>query len=257
MRFFACFFHELRTLCISSATYWAASLFLGLVGVLYLFILQGYSLGGREDSPMLAFFSIFWLPVFFLVPLLTMRSLADERRQGTLESLMTTPISGLAVVFAKFLAAYCIYFLLWFFALSFPFLASFALGATAMGIPLVERTSLLGGFSFVALSGLLYISIGIFASSMTRSQLVSGMLSFTLIFVCMLAGRFMGEFSGAAFGGADQVWQGFQGAVEYLQTFSFLQEFSTGIIDSRPLFLYVSSTFVLLCITGWVVESKA
>ena len=87
--FFILLKHELRMLFISPATYIAAVLFLCLMGFLYWAILRSMVNTPSETLPTVQFFSVFWIPVFFVVPLLTMRSIAGERSIGTLD----TPVS--------------------------------------------------------------------------------------------------------------------------------------------------------------------
>jgi ABC-2 type transport system permease protein len=112
---------------------------------------------------------------------------------------------------------------------------------------------LAGSFLFLATSGLLFISIGIFASSVTRSQLVAGMLTFTTLFVVIIGGQQMGNLAEA---GSDlSSWA--VATVNYLQIFEHLDDFSRGIIDTRPFFYYASTTFLLLGLSTLVIEAKS
>ncbi|MEI2420632.1 hypothetical protein V6O07_10195, partial [Arthrospira platensis SPKY2] len=77
-------------LLIAPATYVAAVLFFILMGFLFWAILQAMVEKPEDVLPSVQFFSIFWIPVFFVVPLLTMRSIAGERANGTLDTLLTT-----------------------------------------------------------------------------------------------------------------------------------------------------------------------
>ena len=183
--------------------------------------------------------------------MLTMRSIAEERRLGTLEALMTTPISSGELVLAKFTAAYCFYVALWALTLAYPLLATFALGTRA-DPRLLDWPSLLGGLTFVAVSGTLFVSIGIFASSMTRSTLVAGMLSFSLLFIIILSGGILTKLTLIDVGSFEWLNE----SIEYLKTFRHLEDFSRGVIDSRPFFFYLSNTLLLLGLTTLVVESK-
>ena len=114
--------HELRMLLISPATYIAGVLFFGLMGFLYWAILRSFVNSPSETLPSIDFFRAFWIPVFFVVPLLTMRSIAGERDNGTLDTLMTTPASRTAVALSKFTGAYLFYMFLWILTLAFPLL---------------------------------------------------------------------------------------------------------------------------------------
>ena len=251
--FFVLLKHELRMLLISPPTYIAAVLFLGLMGFLYWAILRGMVNTPEESLPIVQFLSIFWIPVFFVVPLLTMRSIAGERSTGTLDTLMTTPTSRLAVILSKFAGAYTFYMLLWLATLSFPLIAATFFPSSAVNCNMLEPASIIGGFTFLALSGILFISIGIFASSITRSQLVAGMLSFTTLFVVIIGGQQLGNI---AEGGADlSFWM--SELVNYLQIFQHLDDFSRGVIDTRPFFYYTSTGLLLLGLSTLVIEAKA
>ena len=93
-------------LLVSPATYVAATLFLGFMGFVFTKILEIYSTTPQEISPAGVFFELFWMPVCVMVPMLTMKCLAEERRLGTIETLLTAPITTTEVVLAKFGAAY-------------------------------------------------------------------------------------------------------------------------------------------------------
>ncbi len=251
--FFTLLFHELRLLLIAPSTYVAAVLFLLLMGFIYLWAIRAAALAPQEDLPSSQFFQLFWLPVCFVVPLLTMRSIAEERRLGTLETLMTTPTTALEVVISKWLAGYIFYAGLWALTLGFPLLAYDGMPAGAADARLLDPASLAGGYAFVVLTGALHVALGLFASSLTRSTLVAGMLGFSLLFVLIVSGRLLMQIPGTE----GQLLALAREPVEYLQTFRHLEDFSRGVVDSRPLFLYLSNTVLVLGLTSLVVESKA
>jgi ABC-2 type transport system permease protein len=251
--FFILLKHELRMLLISPPTYIAAVLFLCLMGFLYWAILRGMVNTPEDTLPIVQFLSIFWIPVFFVVPLLTMRSIAGERSIGTLDTLMTTPTSRIAVVLSKFSGAYTFYMLLWLATLGFPWITATLFPSAAITGGLMEPAPIIGGFAFLAISGILFVSIGIFASSITRSQLVAGMLTFTTLFVVIIGGQQLGNISQS--GGNLNGW--IDGVVNYLQIFQHLDDFSRGIIDTRPFFYYTSTGALLLGLATLVIEAKA
>jgi ABC-2 type transport system permease protein len=244
--------HELRMLAVSVATYSAAVLFLIIMGLWYFFVLQHFDDELQNDPPATLFFQIFFISVFVIVPLLTMKSLAEERRFGTLETMLTTPASALEIVLAKYFAAYFFYVALWALTLFFPLIAIKFLHATEPNSPLRDTASLTGGFLFMCFSGLLYVALGVFASSLTRNTLVAGMLSFSILFVLIFAGNYLTllHLQGA--------WLShLQPAVDYLQVFNHLKDFSRGVVDTRPFFLYASNTLLVLGVTTLVVEARA
>src|ERR1043165_9792063 len=111
--FFTLLSHEIRMLLVSPATYVAATLFLAFMGLIFTKILEIYGTAPQEHSPAHLYFPFFWLPVCVMVPLLTLKCLAEERRLGTIETLLTTPVTTTEVVLAKFGAAYFLYMALW------------------------------------------------------------------------------------------------------------------------------------------------
>jgi ABC-2 type transport system permease protein len=245
--------HELRMLVVSAATYSASVLFLLLMGLLYFLVLYQFDDAMRDVPPSAQYFQIFWIPVVFVVPLLTMKSLSEERRHGTLEAMLTTPASTLEIVLAKYFAAYFFYIALWTLTLLFPWIALKYLAPASLDSPLRDTASLAGGFMFVSISGLLYVALGIFASSLTRNTLVAGMLSFSMLFVLIIGGNVLLHLP----------WQNvsfltqFHGVVEYLQPFQHLEDFNHGVIDTRPFFLYASNTILVLGMTTLAVEARA
>lgn len=236
-------------LLINPSTYIAAFLFLCVEGVLYWAILEGMVNTSSEVLPTVQFFSLFWIPVFFIVPLLTMRSIAGERSAGTLYTLMTTPTSSAVIILSKFAGAYLFYMLLWALTPGFPLLTRKLYPQAAESGALLEIAPMVGSFVFLATSGLLFISIGIFASSITRSQLVAGMLSFTLLFMIVVGGQ-------QVINWVDDVSPRGNPVANYLQIFEHLDDFSRGIIDTRPFFYYGSTGFLLLGLSTLIIETK-
>lgn len=243
--------YELRTLLVSPATYVAAVLFLILMGILYHGIIKDFSLREHTVGPTEVFFQVFALPVLFMVPLLTMKAVAEERRLGTLSTLLSTPISSAEVVVAKFLAAWLFYCALWAATITFPLLATYVAPQEEVSRMLIDIPAYVGGLTFVCFSGLLFVAVGIFSSSMTRSQLVAGMLTFSILFILVLGPRLV-EAQDLA------LWaEWLQGPLKYFNTDEHREDFARGILDSRPVVYYLTNTVIVLVLSMLVVESKA
>lgn len=252
--FLTIFKYELRLLFISPSTYVAGTIFLALMGGLYWLALQRSSLGSLGDAlPVEVYFQLFFVPLLILVPLITMRSFAEERRTGTLGALMTTPTGAFAIVLGKFFAAYALYIVLWGLALGFPISAWIMLRDLYPDPRLLAAGSMLGGAIFVALSGLLYIAVGILASSLTRSMLVAGLLTSCILFILVVSGGVLQLLPLENY----ESLSGLGNIVEYLSTFRHLENFSRGLIDSRPFFLFTSGALLALGLTAINIESKA
>ena len=161
------------------------------MALIYWTIIRDLTVVASESLPSTTYFRAFWLPSLFVVPLLTMRTVAEERRMGTLATMLTTPATPLSLVLGKFFAAYVFYCSLWGLTVSFPYIFSGLMPYATFDGLLVDRAPILGGMAFVAISGLLFIAVGIFSSSLTRSQLVAGMLTFTLLFLTIASANLM------------------------------------------------------------------
>lgn len=240
--------HEIRMLLVNPFTYVAAVLFLGLTGFMFTDLLEQYSRTPQEASPATTFFQTFWLPVIFMIPLLTMRAIADERRNGTLETLMTTPVSAGEVILGKYTAAYLLYLALWastgvfFLVLSrFPVDTRF-----------FDAGPLVGGYLYIAVSGLFFVAIGIFTSSLSRSQPVAAVLSGTLLIALIIGGNLAADLEILN----HESLQGVKSALSYAQVFDHLHDFTRGIIDTRHVLFYLSGACSAIILSVLSVEAK-
>lgn len=240
--------HEIRTLLFSASTYVAAVLFLFTMGFIFAGILESFARTPQETPPAAMFFELFWFPVLFMVPLLTMKSIADERRQGTLETLLTAPISAGEVVLAKFGAAYVLYLLMWGSTYGFHVILDYY----AHDARFIEPGPLLGGYLFIAVSGLLYIAVGIFASSLTRSQAVAGILSFTILLGLIGGLSYVSELGAL---GQDFL-SPLRTTLEGLRIPGHVDDFTHGIVDTRQVFFYLTGAILALLFSILGVEAK-
>ena len=239
---------EIRALLFSPITYVTAVLFLLVMGGLFTVILDQYSKEALEIAPAVTFFSSFWIPVFFMVPSLTMKSFAEERRMGTLETLLTSPVSTTEVVLGKLSAAYLFYLLLWGATIGFHYI----LHIYARDVRYLDSGPLIGGYLFIAVSGLLFISVGILASALTRSYEVAAILSFTILFSLIFGLRFLGQTSALN----AEVFQPVKTTVDLLQILGHVDDFTRGIIDTRQVFFYVTGSVLALIFSILSVEYK-
>ncbi len=240
--------HEVRMLLVSTNTYIAAVAFLSLMGFIFTGILEDYSKAVQDVSPASVFFQLYWLPVFFMVPLLTSKCLSEERRLGTIETLLTTPVTTAEVVLGKYAAAYLLYIAFWGSTSGlFYILKRFAGDAR-----LIDPGPIVGGYLFVAVSGLLFVAIGVFASSLSRNQSVAGILSLTFLVGIIFGGRYLGSVSWLD----REALAPLKDAVEYAQINQHFQDFTRGVVDTRELLFYVSGTVLALIFSVLSVEAK-
>jgi len=246
--------HEIRMLLVNPGTYIAGVFFLAIMGSIFVDLLAAFSATPQEASPATVFFRLFWVPVLFMVPLLTMKSISEERRHGTLETLLTAPVSTTEVVLGKYGAAYFFYILLWGSTAAFFYIFQSYAGDSRFFDrgPLVGGyLPLVGGYLFIAVSGLFFVAIGILASSLSRNQAVAGFLCFTLL-ALMLGLNFISDadlFSSETF-------SPFKGVVQRAQIFQHLDDFSRGIIDTRQLLFYIGGATLTLIMSILGLEAK-
>lgn len=246
--YFTLLSHEVRMLLVNPSTYIAATLFLGVMGFMFTGILESYSKTPQDASPAQVFFSVFWFPVLFIVPLLTMKCLAEERRLGTIETLLTTPVTTAEVVLAKYSAAYLLYVSLWASTGGFFYILKKFAGDSRF----LDSGPLIGGYLFVAVSGLLFVAVGVFASSLSRNQAVAGILCFTMLAGLIVGVRFLSDASWLS----RDILLPVKSAVDYAQIFSHYDDFTRGVIDTRQILFYVSGTVLALIFSILGVEVK-
>ena len=174
--------------------------------------------------------------VLFLAPMLAMRIFAEEKRSGTMELLVTSPVSDIAIVVGKWLAAVILYAIIVIIgALSLLFL--FLYGKPDW------KPVLIGILGLIFLGGAL-LALGAWLSSTTKNQIVAAVASFVL-FLALLAIGWGAEF--------DTTWWGqFR---QYMSVTSHLDSFSKGIIDSKDVVYYLSLTFIGLFLANRSLES--
>jgi len=186
----------------------------------------------------------FWVIVLIGVPLITMRSFAQEKHSGTFETLMTTPVSDVVVVAGKYAGALLMYCLMW--VPLAPLLLVLRHYVTAPGALDygVLGTTALGMF----LLGGLYVAMGCLASSLTRSQVIAAIVTFAAGVAMFLLG-FLAQ--------ATPPQLGFPALIlHHVNMLAHMRDFSRGLLDTRALVFYTTATFLLLYLNLKAVESR-
>ncbi len=186
----------------------------------------------------------FWLILMLASPVITMRSFALEKDSGTFETLMTAPVSDRQVVAAKFAGALIFYGIICQPLLLCALVLRYFGGAQeAFDFGLLAATGL-----GILLLGCLYMSLGVFASSLTRSQVTAAMISFAgglTLFMASFANPGTGERSG--------ILAAVLAAINLRQ---HMDSFAAGIVDTRAVLMLLSLTALFLFLTLRVVESR-
>jgi ABC-2 type transport system permease protein len=217
-----------------------------LVGLSFVVLLNNL---GNDASPMPVtelFYrtQFFWLIVILATPVITMRLFALERFSGTFETLMTAPVRDTSVVLAKFSAALIFYLVMW-----LPMLAClFVVQHYARQSGALEPRALGSLYLGIGLIGALFLSLGCFASALTRSQMVAAMVTL-MLGVSLFALGFLADQVEAAASWQSQV-------LSRLALFDQMHDFARGVVDTRTVVLYLSLTFFFLFLTLRAVESR-
>jgi len=173
----------------------------------------------------------FWISVLMIAPLLTMRSFSEEKRTGTIEVLLSAPVADWQVALSKFLGAWLSYCALW--ALTAVFFLLLRL-YTAL-----DWGPILSGYLGTWGLGAVFIAVGVWASSVTRNQVIAAAAGFVimlLLFSIGLLDMFVTDPESRAL-------------VSYLSLLEHFQHFSKGLLDSRPVVFYLSLTALALFLT--------
>jgi ABC-2 type transport system permease protein len=186
----------------------------------------------------------FWMVLLLACPVITMRLFALEKYSGTFETLMTAPVNDVQVVLAKFTAAMVFYMLMW-----LPSLVCILVLRRYTNHVEVLDPGLLGStFLGIFLLGGLFMSLGCFASALTRNQITAAMisfvLSFSLLLLSLLAHRHI-----ASTGWVTDV-------LSQVSLVDQMNDFARGLVDTRHIVFYVTLTFFFLFLTLRVVESR-
>jgi ABC-2 type transport system permease protein len=184
-------------------------------------------------NPLSAFFGgsvLFFIPLLVFAPVLTMRLLAEERHTGTIEPLLTAPITTASVVLGKYLAALVFWVALWLPTLMYVWITS-QFGRIDAGAVLTSYLGVLG-------IGVYYMAIGVAMSALAKNQIVAALLSFMLLSGLFAVGllSFLDTFAS------------YRDAIDYISLWGHMQAFSKGIVDTRFLVfdLSVAALFVYL-----------
>ena len=169
--------------------------------------------------------------LLFMLPMLTMRSFAEEKRSGTIELLLTSPLTDFQIILGKFLGAMALYTLM--------------LSLTLVHIGVLfwygepEWAPVLSGYLGLLLMGGSFISIGLAISSMTKNQIVAGVSTFAVLLLFWII-NWMGDASGTMT----------QSVLAYLSILEHLDDFSKGVIDTTHVTYYVSFITLGLFLTA-------
>jgi ABC-2 type transport system permease protein len=177
--------------------------------------------------------------VILIAPALTMRLFSEEQKLGTLELLLTAPIRDIEIVLGKFLAALTLLTSMFALTLYFPLLLIW------FGDP--DLLPIMTGYLSLFLMGAMAVSVGLFSSSLTSNQIVSAVLSSSLLLLLWLSNVT------SALGDGDLPWAGL---VRFLAMSEHVRDMAYGVLDSRDIVYFISLTAFFLFLTVRAVETR-
>ena len=220
------------------------TVFLLVQGMHFFLLVDHFSNVGQaasDQTPLQSFFGntiLLYLVLFLLVPPMTMRLFAEERRSGTIETLMTAPVSSWGVVLAKYAAVLTTYVAMW--------------APTALFLVILKRTGEIdwnvaaAAYLGVLLVGAGYLALGLLMSALTKSQFLAFVFTALVILVLFIVGVF--EFVARDGTLAHDV-------CAYVSVWAHMADFGSGIVDSRRLVFYASLVLLPLFVSVRAVDA--
>jgi len=239
---FALLKKEIVSFFSSIVGYLVVVVFLAIVG-LYLWIFPGdmnIFAGGYATIESL-FVLAPWV-FLFLVPAITMRLFAEEHKAGTLESLLTKPLSDWQIVNAKYLAGLLLVTISLLPTLIYFISVHFFLSNKSMDVG-----GTIGSYIGLFFLAAIYTSIGVFASSITQNQIVAFITGILLSFFFFIGFQYITEL---------RIWGNFSVIIDYLGINRHYISISRGVIDSRDIIYFLSIIFSFLYLTKFALEKR-
>lgn len=175
-----------------------------------------------KQASLEAFFSIAYWTLFFFIPAITMRLFAEENRAGTIELLLTRPVSDWQVIFGKFLATLLLIVIS--LVLTFPYYI------TVANLGPVDHGAVWSGYLALILISAAYISIGLFTSSISNNQIVAYLLA---LFIGIFFQIIFGILGSGTTGALSEV-------LTYLSINTHFESIARGVLDLRDLLFFLS-----------------
>jgi len=216
---------ELAAFFVSPIAYIVVTVFLAISGLWFSFGQRYFSVesGQFAYGATVSLLNVMGVMFLFLAPLLTMRLLAEEISSGTIETLMTAPVSNTAVVVSKFLGTFSFFVLMLIPTLAYPVMLHVISGDAKP-----DTGPVIAGYFGLLLLGMMAIAVGVCVSACVRSQ-ISAAVATALVLALLWAA----ESAGSA-------------AVRYLGILYHFESFAKGVIDTRDVVYFVTATALFL-----------
>lgn len=251
MRVWPIFKKELLLYFTSPVAYVVFTIFLLIVGYFFYSIFAFFSMASMQaamnpafardlnvtDGVMRPLFSNISVILLLLMPIITMRLFAEERKSGTIELLLTYPVRDGAVLIAKYLAAFALYGAMLALTLLYP--------AIVLYFARLEWGPILTGYLGLVLMGGAFLAVGLLCSSLTENQIVAAISTFGVLLIFWVI-NWSADFAGGAAGRI----------LSHLSIVEHLESFTKGVIDTRDVVYYVNFVILALFLTLRSLEAR-
>jgi ABC-2 type transport system permease protein len=237
---------EIRSFLSSLIGYLAISVFITLIGI-FMWVIPveggGYNIldnGFANIDPL--FFIAPWV-YLFLIPAITMRSFSEEKKNGTIELLLTRPLTDLQIVLAKYLAGFTLVIV------SLVPTLIYYYSVHILGSPKgnIDTGGMWGSYIGLLFLGAGFVSIGIFASSISENQVIAFIIAMLLCFFCYIGFEYIAE--SGVFGKYDSLFKSFGINDHYTSM-------SRGVLDTRDVLYFLSVIILFNLFTKLVLQSR-
>lgn len=230
---FSLYLKELRSFLSSIIGYVFILIYLIASGLFHWILSYNTNLLEGAEADLIPFFNLSPVILLILIPAITMRSIAEERRTGTIELLFTKPISDLGIILAKYFAGVTLMII----AIIPTIVYFFSMYYIGKPIGTIDLGASLTSYLGLILLGSVFVSIGIFASSLTSSQIVSFILAMFLCWFIYDGLELLGSFSQV--GDSDAI-------IRYFGISSHYNSIKKGLVDTSDIVYFISVIFLFL-----------
>ena len=251
MKVWPIFKKEMRLYFTSPVAYVVVMIFLLIAGYFFYSIFAFFTLASMQsamnpamardlnvtDSVMRPLFSNVSVILLLLLPLLTMRLFAEERRSGTIELLLTFPVRDGAVLIGKYLAAFALYAVMLGLTVLYPGIVAY--------FARLETGPVFTGYLGLLLMGAAFIAVGIFTSSLTENQIVAAITTFGTLLIFWILG-WSADYAGGAVGRV----------LQHLSILEHNESFAKGVLDTKDIIYYLNFTILALFLALRSLEAR-
>jgi ABC-2 type transport system permease protein len=242
---------EMRLYFTSPVAWVVFTIFLVIAGYFFYSIFAFFTLASMQsamnpamardlnvtDSVMRPLFSNISVILLLLMPVVTMRLFAEERRSGTIELLLTYPVRDGAVLAGKYLSALALYAIMIALTLVYP--------AIVVYFARLEWGPVLTGYLGLLLMGATFIAVGVFASSVTENQIVAAITTFGVLLIFWVLG-WSADYAGGAVGRV----------LQFLSILEHNESFAKGVVETKDVLYYVNFIALALFLTLRSLEAR-